>query len=344
MKYIRLSQNSGVKVSTLCLGTWYLPRTQAVDEFGVHQIDVEETRRILTKAFDLGINFIDTANRYHGAVAPVPLTHVGYAEKLLGRLLKELGVDRESLVIATKVGGDMAPWPNGTGLSRKHVMWQIRESLKRLQMDYVDIYYAHRHDPETPKREVLSAFSDIVRTGLARYVGMSNIPPQDLVEFQMLAEHLNYEPVAVLQYRYNWLDRAIENDIIPIAKRFGMGLTVYSPLAQGILTGKYVDLNEKKWIIPPGSRAEISEGVRKMLTDENLKKVMGFIEFARTKGVTPTQLALAWILKKSEELGVTIIPIVGVTKVNHLEEAMGALEVNLSQDDLKSLEELGKKQ
>jgi len=123
-----------------------------------------------------------------------------------------------------------------------------------------------------------------------------------------------------------------------------MGLTVYSPLAQGILTGKYVDLNEKKWIIPPGSRAEISEGVRKMLTDENLKKVIGFIEFARAKGVTPTQLALAWILKKSEELGVTIIPIVGVTKVNHLEEAMGALEVNLSQDDLKSLEELGKKQ
>jgi len=156
MKYIRLSQNSGVKVSTLCLGTWYLPRAQAVDEFGVHQIDVEETRRILTKAFDLGINFIDTANRYHGAVAPVPLTHVGYAEKLLGRLLKELGVDRESLVITTKVGGDMAPWPNGTGLSRKHVMWQIRESLKRLQMDYVDIYYAHRHDPGTPKRGAIS--------------------------------------------------------------------------------------------------------------------------------------------------------------------------------------------
>ncbi len=339
---MRISHNSGLKVSVLCLGTWYLPRSNTKDSFGIYEVDVDGTKRLLKKVIDAGINFIDTANRYHGAVAPVPLTHVGYVEKLLGKLLKELNVDRESLVIATKVGGDMASWPNGTGLSRKHVMWQIRESLSRLQMSYVDIYYAHRFDPETPKREVMSTFNDLVRMGLVRYIGMSNIPAPDLVEYQMIADEYGYEPITVLQYRYNWLDRSIESDIIPVAKRFGMGLAVYSPLAQGLLTGKYVDVKTGKWVIPPGSRGEISEGLRTMFTDENLKKLIKFVEFAQSKGVTPTQLAIAWILKKSEEFNTPIIPIIGATKENHIDEAVEALKVNLTSDDMKALDEISK--
>lgn len=340
MKYIRLSQTIGLKVSVICLGTWHLPRKPVKDEFGAFVVDVDETKKVLKRAYDLGINFIDTANRYHGGISPVPLTHVGYAERILGLLIKELGIDRESLVIASKVGGQMANWPNGGGLSRKHVMWQIAESLKRLQTDYVDIYYMHLFDPETPKYETISTFNDLVRRGLVRYIGVSNIPAPDLVEYQMIAEKYGFEPIAVLQYKYNWLERSIEGDIIPVAKRFGLGLTAYSPLAQGVLTGKYIDTVSRSWIVPPGSRGEYFEGVRKLFTDTNLNKVLLFVEFARSKNITPAQLALSWIFRKSEELGITIVPVVGVSNVHQLEEAVDALDITLSEDDMKYLDEI----
>ncbi|MEM0005613.1 MAG: aldo/keto reductase, partial [Ignisphaera sp.] len=243
MKYVS-SSICGIKVSTISLGTWYLPRLNEKDEYGIYKIDVDETKRVFRYAYDVGINFIDTANRYHGAVSPVPLTHVGYAEKLIGRILSELGLERESIVIATKVAGEMASWPNASGLSRKHIMWQVRESLKRLQVEYIDVYYAHRFDPEVPKRETISTFNDLIRLGYIRYIGMSNIPAHELVEYQMIADRYGYEPIAFLQYKYNWIERDIERDIIPIARRFGMFLTVYSPLAQGLLTGKYLDASK----------------------------------------------------------------------------------------------------
>jgi aryl-alcohol dehydrogenase-like predicted oxidoreductase len=340
LRYVRLSQNSGLKVSAICLGTWFLPRRSERDEYGVPLVDIDETRNVLKKAWDLGINFIDTANRYHGAVAPVPLTHVGYAEKLLGRLIKELGFDREALVIATKVGNKMAERPNGEGLSRKHIFWQVKESLKRLGVEYIDIYYAHRYDPETPPLEVMSTMNDLVRKGFVLYIGMSNIPSYVLVEYQLIAERYGFEPISVLQYKYNWMEREVEQDIVPVAKKFGIGLTVYSPLARGLLTGKYVDIAMKKWVIPPGSRAEIDETLRKMFTQENLEKVVNFIEFAKSKNVTSTQLAIAWLLKRSEELGITIIPITSVSNTQQLEEIVEAVNVNLSSDDMKYLEEL----
>jgi len=340
LRYVRLSQNTGVKVSAICLGTWFLPRKNERDEYGVLTVDVDETRRLLKRAHDLGINFIDTANRYHGASTPIPLTHVGYSEKLLGRLIKELGIDRDSLVIATKVGNKMAEHPNGEGLSRKHIMWQVRESLRRLDMEYVDIYYAHRFDPETPKYETMSTFNDLVRRGLVYYIGMSNIPAHELVEYQMIAERHGFEPISVLQYSYSWYDRAIEADIVPVAKRFGMGLTAYSPLARGLLTGKYVDTTTGRWVIPPGSRAEFDQKLRNMFTDENLKKMISFVEFAKSKGATPTQLAIAWLLRRGDELGVTVIPIVSATSVQQLEEVVESLNINLSADDMKYLDEI----
>jgi len=340
LRYVRLSQNSGLKVSAICLGTWFLPRRSERDEYGVPLVDIDETRNVLKKAWDLGINFIDTANRYHGAVAPVPLTHVGYAEKLLGRLIKELGFDREALVIATKVGNKMAERPNGEGLSRKHIFWQVKESLKRLGIEYIDIYYAHRYDPETPPLEVMSSFNDLVRKGLILYIGMSNVPAHILVEYQFTAERYGFEPISILQYKYNWMEREVEQDIIPVAKRFGMGLTVYSPLARGILSGKYVDISSKKWVIPPGSRAEIDERLREMFTPENLDKIVKFIEFAKSKDITPTQLAISWLIKRSEDLGITIIPITSVSNIQQIEETAGAVNINLSSDDMKYLDEL----
>ncbi len=340
MRYVKLSQNCGLFVSALSLGTWHLPRLPERDEAGVFKVDVDEFRRVLRRAYDLGMNFIDTANRYHGGISPVPLTHVGYAEKLLGRLIKELNIHRESIVIATKVFGEMAPWPNGKGLNRKHVMWQIRESLKRLDMEYVDIYYAHHYDPETPPREVISVFNDLVRAGLVRYVGVSNIPPDVIVEMQMIAERYGYEPIVVLQYRYNLMDRSIERDLIPLARRFGMGITAYSPLAQGILTGKYVDPVERKWVIPRGSRAEYIQHLKEMFTERNLRIVLEVLEIARERCATPAQVSLAWIMHKAAELGVSIVPIVGVSNVQQLEELAESVNLKLGSDDMRRLEEV----
>jgi len=339
VRYVRLGERCGLKVSAISLGTWYLPRLPERDEAGAYKIDYEEFERILKRAYDEGLNFIDTANRYHGGIAPVPLTHVGYAERLLGAAIKELGLDREELVIATKVAGRMSPGPNGEGLSRKHIMWQVRESLRRLQTDYIDVYYAHTFDPETPKLETLTTFNDLVRQGLVRYIGMSNIPAHHLAEYAVLARERGLEPIAVVQYRYNLLDRSVESDIIPLAKRFGMGFAAYSPLAEGLLTGKYVDFEAGKWRVPPSSRGEYRD-LSRLFTDRNLKILAKLKEFASERGITMAQLAVAWLLNVGEKVwGLPIIPIVGATRLQHLEEAVGALSVNLSHDDLKALDE-----
>jgi len=344
MKFKKLSPNSGLKVSALCLGTWHLPRLPERDDAGAYLIDESEFKRVLKFAYDNGVIFLDTANRYHGGISPVPLTHVGNAERLLGKLIKELEIDREELVIATKVGNRMSPGPNGAGLSRKHVMWQIRESLKRLQMDYVDIYYMHIHDPDTPKREIMSTFTHLVNLGLIRYIGASNIPAPDLVEMIEVAERLNLEPITVLQYRYNLLERQIEKDIIPIAQRYGIGIAAYSPLAQGLLTGKYVDVEKRKWIIPELSRATYMKSfVKRYLTDKNLEFMLKYIEFAKEKDISPAQLALAWVVNMERVWKVPIIPIISVSKLKHLEEAVEAIEITLKDDDLKYLNELVKK-
>lgn len=341
MKYVRLSSNCGLKVSILSLGTWHLPRLPEKDDVGAYKIDVEEFKKVLKKAFDSGINFIDTANKYHGGISPVPLSHAGYAERLLGKLIKELGLPREELVIATKVGAQMSSGPNGGGLSRKHIVWQVRESLRRLQLDYIDIYYAHVFDSETPKFETLRTFNDLVRNGLVLYIGLSNIPPHHLIDYLRISEIERLEPIVVLQYKYNLLERDIENDVIPIAREFKLGITAYSPLAQGLLTGKYVDIQSKKWVLPELSRATyMTQMSKKYFTDENLKYMIEFIEYARSMGLTPTQLALAWLFKMSEVHNVPIIPIIGVSKVSHLEEALTATEVNLKDSDLKHLNEI----
>ena len=236
----------------------------------------------------------------------------------------------------------MSPGPNGKGLSRKHIMWQIKESLKRLQIDYVDIYYAHIFDPETPKRETMSTFNDLVHQGLIRYIGMSNIPSFHLVEYIMISEKLGYEPITVLQYKYNILAREIEEDIIPVAKQFGIGIAAYSPLSQGILTEKYIDFENKKWKIPPLSRGTYQKFDR-FFTKENLEKVLKIAELARGEGLTLPQLAIAWVINMGEKVWkIPIIPIVGVSRLEHMVEAVEASEINLTHDVLKVVDEIVK--
>jgi len=340
MQYVKLGW-SGVRVSQFCLGTWYLPRLDSVDEFGVRRVDVDTAVKVMRKAYDEGVNCIDTANRYHGAMAPVDLNHVGNAERVVGQFLKT--VDRESVIVATKVRGQMAPWPNGEGLSRKHIRWQIRESLKRLGTSYVDLYQIHWPDPDTPKIETLRALNELIEWGLVNYIGESNHPAHDIVEFMELAERYNLEPFTTMQEPYNYIERQIERDKIPVAKRYGMAILAYIPLAQGVLTGKYVDFENKTWRIPEMSRADYIEGMRRRyFNDRNLKLLIEFHEVARELGVSDAQLALAWMLKRGEELGVTIIPIIGATSVKQLEDDLESLNVNISSDVMKRLEDIYK--
>ncbi len=334
MEYVNLG-HSGLKVSRLCLGSWHLPASKEVDQYGIPKVDVEELGRIIKRAFDLGINCIDTANRYHGVMAPVDLDHVGNAERILGEILSEY--DRDSYVLATKVRGQMASWPNGEGLSRKHIMWQIRESLRRLRTDYIDLYQMHAPDPSTPIEETMEAMADLVHRGLVNYLGASNFPSDGYAYMVHLARELHV-PFISAQELYNWLERQNE-DKLAAARRYGLGLLAYSPLAQGFLTGKYLGG------VPEGSRAtrpgELSrEFAERYLTPERLKALQEFHEIAAGLGVKDSQLALAWLLKRSEEMGVTIVPIIGVSRLEQLEEDVEALSVKLSWDAYKRLEEI----
>jgi len=336
MKYVKLGW-SGTKVSQLCLGTWHLPVTADKDEYGVPKINEELFMKIAKKAYDAGVNFFDTSNRYHGAMAPVDLNHVGNAEKLLGRFLKS--VDRDSVVVATKVRGQMAPWVNGEGLSRKHIRWQLKRSLERLGTDYIDLYQLHWPDPLTTKTEILRTLDWAVADGYVNYIGVSNHSASDIASFMELAAKGSLEPFVSSQDLYNVLDRNLEVEKGDVLKRFDMSVLAYSPLAQGVLTGKYIDPQSEKWVIPEGSRAERFREIERYFNDRNLKILLEMKEIAASKGATVAQVALAWLLTSGQRLGFTTVPIVGVTKLEQLEEDLGSIDLRLSQDDMKRLDE-----
>ena len=334
LEYVNLGW-SGVKVSKLCIGTYFLPRSEEKDVYGVYKVDVDEFKKILKVAVDNGINFIDTANVYHGAMWKVDLNHVGNAERILGKLLKDY--DREMFVLETKVRERMASWPNGEGLSRKHIMWQIKESLKRLDTDYIDVYLTHWPDPETPKLEALRSLNTLVEKGLVHYIGSSNENAQQIVESMELAERYWLYPYATIQNPYNLFNRKIEGNVIPVAKKYNIAITAYSVLAYGLLTPKYLSG------IPKLSRASLSEGFRKRLSDENLRVISELNNVAKELDITLPQLAISWILYKGEKFGVTIIPIIGVSKLSHLEDNLGALDIKLDDDTVKRIEEIASK-
>lgn len=334
MKYLKLG-SSGLRVSQFCLGTWHMPRSGRTDEYGVRKVDTDELTRVIKTAFDSGLNFIDTANRYHGAMAPVDIVHRGNSEEVLGDVLK--GHERESFVIATKVGSEMTPWENGKGLSRKHIMWQIGESLRRLQMDHVDVYLMHTPDPDTPHLETLRALDDLVRSGRVHYLGSSNHSQEEVVDFMQLASDHQLHKLITLQEEYSLLHRGIEKTLVPIAKHYGLSIMAYSPLAEGMLSEKYLSG------IPKDSRAAYAEHLKKSISEERLKVVRELSSFAKHKGISLPQLALAWILNKQSSLGVTVIPLIGISNSAQLAENLGALEIKLSQEDIELIEGIASK-
>ncbi|WP_054956792.1 aldo/keto reductase family protein [Paenibacillus dakarensis] len=314
MKYRRLGR-SGLKVSEISLGSWLTYGGYVEQENAVNSIET---------AYDLGINFFDTANVYER----------GAAEKLVGETLK--AYPRESYVLATKAFWPMGDGPNDRGLSRKHVMEQAHASLKRLGHDYVDIFYCHRHDPETPLDETLRALDDLVRQGKVLYVGVSEWQASQIAEALTVADRYLLDRIIVNQPVYNMFNRYIEKEVMPLCERSGIGQVVFSPLAQGLLTGKYTSSSD----IPTDSRAAKLEGVRKGITEEKIAKVRELEKIAAELDLSVGNLALAWILRQNNVASA----LVGASRPEQVKENAKASGIELSEDVLNRIEDILKEQ
>ncbi|EQB73226.1 MAG: hypothetical protein AMDU4_FER2C00086G0012 [Ferroplasma sp. Type II] len=327
----------GMEVSQFALGTWHLPPSDKKYPDGVLYVDVEKSSKIFKKAMDLGINFFDTANTYHGTISETHLhpEKSGNAERILGYFLK--GYERESFVVATKVRAEVARFHNGGGLSRKHISWQIRESLSRLQTSYVDLYQIHWQDPYTSPTETMDILNDLVHRGFVHYIGTSNHPAAVTSEMLKVAGERGWESFVTMQESYNLINRNFEVEKADIAKKNSMTLLAYVPLAEGILSGKY------SGGIREGTRGSYIEGFKESV-DKSRDAVEKFLELAKEMDLKPTQLALGWILKMQDKLGINIIPVLGATDVSHLEDNVMALDVKIPDHVFKELNALVKVQ
>ncbi|MGZ4704839.1 MAG: aldo/keto reductase [Acidimicrobiales bacterium] len=316
MEYVNLG-TSGLRVSRVCLGMM---------GFGAHPdrpwaLDESEAEPIVRAAVDGGINFFDTANVYsHGA-----------SEEVTGRLLSKM-LTRDEMVVASKVFMPMTPGPNGGGLSRKHILSAIDASLSRLGLEYVDLYQIHRFDPHVPIEETMEALHDVVRAGKARYIGASSMYAWQFAKAQYVADAHGWTRFVSMQNHYNLIYREEEREMIPQCIEMGVGVIPWSPLARGVLAGNRTREGDKLT-----TRAE-TDGFAEFLythpTDYDI--VDRVVELAAERDVTAPQVALAWLLPKP---GVTA-PIVGSTKLHHLEDALAAERLTLTADEVAWLEEL----
>ena len=303
----RFCGRSGLQLPRLSLGLWH--------NFGDVD-DPREAARMLHYAFDQGITHFDLANNYG--------TPYGSAETNFGKLLRtDFASHRDEMVISTKAGHDMWPGPYGNGGSRKYLIASLHQSLRRMGLDYVDIFYSHRYDPDTPLEETMGALSDMVRQGKALYVGISKYPEDKAREACRILRDLG-TPCLIYQGRYNIFNRAVEHDILPLATEQGMGFIGFSPLAQGLLSNKYLNG------IPADSRAAHPYGFlkREEVTPDVMKKVKKLTDLAAHRGQTLAQMALAWCLRDKAVCSV----IVGTSSLAQLQSNVAALD-NLSFTD-----------
>jgi voltage-dependent potassium channel beta subunit len=308
MKYRRLG-GSGLKVSEISLGSWMT--------YGGY-VENEKAVKSIEQAYDLGINFFDTANAYER----------GEAEKVVGKILN--AYPRDSYVLATKVFWPMGDGPNDRGLSRKHLIEQCHASLKRLDVDYVDIYYCHRYDPQTPVEETLRAIDDLITQGKVLYAGISEWTAAQMQEAVAIADKYLLDRIIVNQPVYNMFNRYIEKEIIPLGTNHGIGQVVFSPLAQGILTGKY----RPGSAVPSDSRAASKNWGETNLKENQLIKVEQLEKISGELGIKVSQLALAWILRQ-ENVASTLV---GASRPEQVIENCAASGITLDTEVLGKIE------
>ncbi|QKZ13738.1 aldo/keto reductase [Spirosoma sp. KUDC1026] len=317
MEYVRFG-NTGMTVSKLCLGcmTYGTPTDRwpwALDE--------DASRPFFKKALDLGFNFFDTADIYAN----------GASEEVTGRALRDFA-SRDEIVLATKVFNPMGPGPNDKGLSRKHIMSAIDASLKRLGTDYVDLYQIHRWDANTPIEETMEALHDVVKAGKARYIGASSMAAWQFAKAQYTADLHGWTRFVSMQPQYNLVYREEEREMLPFCEDQKIAVIPWSPLARGLLTGKRTKERTET------ERAKTDAFGKSLYGDDDFAIADRVTKLAEERGVPAAQIALAWMLTKP----VITAPIVGASKPGHLEDAVGALSVKLSDDEVKQLEELYK--
>jgi 1-deoxyxylulose-5-phosphate synthase len=315
MEYVKLG-NTGLTVSRLCLGCMSFGEANR----WIHQwvLDEEHSRSIIKKAIELGINFFDTANVYSG----------GTSEEIVGRALKDYG-NRDEIVLATKVHGQMHHGPNGSGLSRKAIMSEIDKSLKRLGTDYVDLYIIHRWDYNTPIEETMEALHDVVKAGKARYIGASAMYAWQFQKALYVAEKNGWTRFVSMQDHLNLLYREEEREMLPLCRSEKIAITPYSPLASGRLTR---DLSEttKRF-----ETDQIAMSKYDATADVDRLVVERLASIAAKRGIPRIQIALAWLLQKEP----VTIPIIGATKISHLEDAVPSLQIKLTPEEITFMEE-----
>ncbi|MCI3922889.1 aldo/keto reductase family protein [Paenibacillus sp. TRM 82003] len=304
----------GLKVSEIALGSW-MTDVQGAEAAALAKASVK-------RAYDLGVNFFDCADAYSG----------GQAEIFLGNVLKEY--ERSSYAISSKVYFPTGNGVNDRGLSRKHIMEQIDKSLKNLQVDYLDMYFCHRYDESTPLEETLQTMSDLVAQGKVLYYGVSEWSPVQLTEALHLVKEMGLRPMSVIQPQYHMMDRYIEDELVGICGKHGLGIVPFSPLAQGLLTGKY----RRGLAIPEGSRAthQADKQINALLTEENLNKVEQLIRVADELGTNLSVLALAWSLRLPQISSL----ITGASRPEQIENNVAACALELSDEVLEEIERI----
>ena len=314
MDYVNLG-STGLKVSRLCLGCM----TYGTPDWREWVLDEAQSRPFFERALEAGINFFDTADMYS----------LGVSEEVTGRALNDM-THRDEVVIATKVYMPMSEDPNDTGLSRKHIMASIDNSLRRLGTDHVDLYQIHRWDYDTSIEETLEALHDIVKAGKARYIGASSMFAWQMAQALYTADLNGWSRFVSMQNHYNLIYREEEREMIPLCEDQGIGIIPWSPLARGFLAG-----SRSKEDYGKTTRAK-SDSIAQRLyyQDEDFQIVDRVVETAEKHGVAPAQIALAWMLHKPYVTS----PIVGASKMDHLDQAIGALEIELTDEEIEYLE------
>ncbi|KAL9641448.1 hypothetical protein ABK040_013373 [Willaertia magna] len=334
MKYCNLG-NTGLTVSKLCFGcmSFGSPKWQG------WVLEEEESLKILKRAWDLGINFFDTADVYSN----------GESEKILGKFIKENNIAREEIVVATKVffpvdksGNQNVTFrdfekvkPNSYGLSRKHIMQSVEDSLQRLQLDYIDLYIIHRWDNKTPIEETMEALHDLVKSGKVRYIGASSMYAWQFAKAQRIAELKGWTKFVSMQNLYNLVYREEEREMLPLCKDLGVTSTPWSPIARGLLAKAEEIVNNLDLKTTRASTDIMVQGFMKGLTAGDTEILKRVVEISKKKNCTPAQLAIAWLLHKP----IVSSPVIGVTKIENVDNNVKALEIELTPEEIKYLEE-----